>query len=218
MDKRRAIAQTVVIGLIASAIGIAIGIAIDWFPTQASTQAKKIDSLYDVLIVVSVPIFVGVTAVVLFSVWQFRMKPGQELEDGPPIHGNTKIEIVWTAVPAIMLVALCTYAYAVLHDIEKKPSREMIVDVTGQQFAWTFQYPAVGGKRVTTNQLYLPEGTSVKFNVRSVDVIHDFWVPEFRLKVDAVPGIVTTYRVTPSRNGSYEVEWPRPHSSAHTTS
>ena len=80
----------------------------------------------------------------------------------------------------------------------------MIVNVTGQQFAWTFEYRGAGGK-VSSDQLYLPEGTSVEFHVRSKDVIHDFWVPEFRLKIDAVPGITTKYRVTPNRLGAYTV-------------
>ena len=109
----------IIIGVIASALGIALGLIIDWFPTPASTQAEKIDTLWDVLIIVSVPVFVLVTVVVLFSVWKFRMRPGEELPDGPPIHGNTRLEVIWTAIPAIILVALCTYAYVTLTDIEE---------------------------------------------------------------------------------------------------
>src|SRR6185312_14352897 len=100
---RRAIMQMVVIGLVASAIGIALGLIINWFPPVASTQAKKIDTLYDVLVIVSVPFFVLVVVVVLFSVLKFRMRPGEENIDGPPIHGNTRLEIVWTAIPALIL-------------------------------------------------------------------------------------------------------------------
>jgi cytochrome c oxidase subunit II len=140
-----------------------------------------------------------VTVIVAFAVIEFRMRPGEEMLDGPPIHGNTKLEIIWTAVPAILIVGLVTYAYVVLHDIEKAPAagnRERVVAVTGQQFAWTFAYNE-GGKKFTTAQLYLPAGESVKFDVQSKDVIHDFWVPDFRMKIDAVPGITTHYRVTP---------------------
>jgi cytochrome c oxidase subunit 2 len=134
------------------------------------------------------------------------MRPGQELEDGPPIHGNTMLEIVWTTIPALILVGLCAYAYAVLHDIEKKGKGEIVVNVTGQQFAWSFDYPGqTGGAKVSSDQLYLPEGRSVEFHVRSKDVIHDFWVPEFRQKIDAVPGKTTKYRVTPNRLGKYVV-------------
>src|SRR3954454_8477549 len=86
---RRTIQEMVIVGLIASILGIALGLAINWFPTQGSTQAKKIDTFWDVLIICSVPVFVGVTVVVLFAARDFRMRPGQEHQDGPPIHGNT---------------------------------------------------------------------------------------------------------------------------------
>jgi cytochrome c oxidase subunit 2 len=204
--RRHQLAQMLVIGLIASAIGIAVALSIDWFPPVGSTQARKVDNLFDVLLVASVPVFVFVEVVVLFSVWKFRMRPGEEDKDGVPIHGNTLLEVIWTAVPALMLVGLCSYAFVTLRDIERKPKSEMVVDVTGQQFAWSFRYPGAGGARpVTTNQLYLPRGRSVEFRVRSKDVIHDFWVPEFRMKIDAVPGITTHYRITPIRGGAYPV-------------
>jgi cytochrome c oxidase subunit 2 len=93
----------------------------------------------------------------------------------------------------------------VLVDIEKKPKREMVVQVTGQQFAWSYQYKEPGKPIVNTDVLYVPKGESVRFNIKATDVIHDFWVPAFRLKIDAVPGITTHYRVTPVRTGSYAV-------------
>src|SRR5438034_3241369 len=149
---RRPVVQMVVVGLIAAALGIALGLSIHWFPPADSTQADKIDTLWDVLVIASVPIFVLVTTVVLFSVINFRMRPGEEDLDGPPIHGNTKLEVIWTAIPAILLVSLCTYAYIVLTDIEKAPAAgERVVHVTGQQFAWTFTYNE-GGKRFDTTQ------------------------------------------------------------------
>ncbi|MBA3328669.1 MAG: cytochrome c oxidase subunit II [Solirubrobacterales bacterium] len=204
-DERTPVLQMVFHGAIASAIGIAVGLAIDWFPEGASTQAGPIDTLWDVLIVVSVPIFVTVSIIVLFSVRNFGMRPGEENLDGPPIHGNTRLEIVWTAIPAIILVALCTYAYVVLVDIEEAQANEMRINVVGQQFTWTFEYPQAGGKPVRSQQLYLPQDRPVRFYVKSLDVIHDFWVPAFRMKVDAVPGIETRYRVTPDRRGTYPV-------------
>jgi cytochrome c oxidase subunit 2 len=205
---RRAIIQMVVVGLVASAIGIAIGLIIHWFPPVASTQADKIDTLWDVLVIVSVPVFVLVVVVVLFSVMRFRMRPGEESLDGPPIHGNTRLEIVWTTIPALVLVSLCTYAYITLTHIEEAPAnpqQELHVTVTGQQFAWTYQYKGAGGKPFDTTELQLPQGRSVRFDVKAKDVIHDFWVPAFRMKIDAVPGITTHYRVTPTRLGSYPV-------------
>ena len=196
-----------ILGAIASAIGIAIALLIDWFPAQGSTQAGPVDHLFDVLLIASVPIFVLVQIVVLFCVWKFRMRPGEEDKDGPPIHGHTALEVVWTAIPAILLVALCSYAYVILVDIEREQPREMIVNVTGEQFAWSFEYPGMGagGKPLQSDQLYLARNRPVEFHVRSEDVIHDFWVPEFRMKIDAVPGVVTKYRVNPSRTGNYSV-------------
>jgi cytochrome c oxidase subunit 2 len=203
-SERAQLGPLIVLGVLASAIGIAIGLWIDWFPTPASTQADKIDTLWDVLVIASVPVFVGVVAVVLYCVWRFRLRPGQELEDGPPIHGNTQLEVIWTLIPALVILGLCTYAYFVLHDIEEAKANEMQVNVIGQQFTWTFEY-GQGKNVVRSNQLYIPQNRSVKFNVKSRDVLHDFWVPDFRMKIDAVPGITTNYRVTPTRRGNFEI-------------
>jgi cytochrome c oxidase subunit 2 len=206
-EARANVRQMVAIGAIASVLGIALGLLIDWFPVQASGEAKHIDTLWDVLIIASVPVFVLVQTIVLYSVWKFRMRPGEELIDGPPIHGNTRLEVWWTAIPAVLLVGLCSYAYVVLHDIEKAAAdATMNVRVVGEQFTWTFHYPGEsGGKELVTNQLYLPVGTEVKFTIQSKDVIHDFFVPAFREKIDAVPGIDTTYSVETTRVGDYPV-------------
>ena len=203
--ERASIIQLVVLGVIASAIGIVLGLLIDWFPTAGSVQADPIDTLWDVLVIASVPVFVLVQAVVMYCVWKFRMRPGQEQQDGPPIHGNTRLEVIWTLIPAIIILGLCTYAYFVLEDIEDAQASEMRIDVVGQQFTWTFEYPQPGGEPVRSNQLYLAEGQPVHFNVKSRDVIHDFWVPAFRMKIDAVPGITTRYRVTPTKTGNFPV-------------
>ncbi len=203
--RKHPVIQMVVIGAIASAIGIALAYWIRWFPTDAAKQDRPIDTLYHVLMIVSIPIFVLVMTVVLYSVWAFRMRPGQENEDGPPIHGNTRLEVFWTAIPAILLVSLCSYAYAVLTDIEKTHKNELVVKVHAVQFAWSFSYPQAGGGTVDSTQLYLPIDRPVRFDIDTQDVIHDFWVPAFRVKIDTVPGIVTHLRVTPTRIGTYPV-------------
>jgi cytochrome c oxidase subunit II len=196
--------QMLGIGVIASALGVAAGLLIDWFPVSASEEAKSIDTLWDVLILFSVPVFVGVTVVVLFSVIKFRMRPGEENLDGPPIHGNTRLEVIWTAIPAIILVGLCTYAFVVLEDVEAVEGRPMPVRVVGEQFAWTFFYER-DGQEVASRELHVPIDQQVKFTLQSKDVLHDFWVPAFRMKKDAVPGIDVTYTVTPNRLGSYPI-------------
>jgi cytochrome c oxidase subunit II len=204
-DDRGHVRELLAIGLIASVIGVALGLLIDWFPTQASEEGERIDTLWDILIMCSVPVFVLVIVIVLYSVWRFRMKPGQEELDGPPIHGNTRLEIIWTAIPAIILVALCSYSYVVLTDIEKADANALQVRVVGEQFTWTFFYKDESGKEFGSSQLYVPRGRQVNFTVQSRDVIHDFWVPAFRLKIDAVRGIDTHVRVTPKTIGQYPV-------------
>jgi cytochrome c oxidase subunit 2 len=204
----RNIVGAVIVGVVASAVGITGALLIHWFPPAASTQAGPIDTLWNVLLIVSIPIFVTVTTVVLYSVKTFRMRPGQELEDGAPIHGSTRLEVIWTAVPSILIAGLVVYAYLVLHDIEKAPANptaERHVHVVAQQFAWRFEYRGPGGKTVRSDELYLPVNQSVKFDINTLDVLHDFWVPAFRMKIDTVPGITTHYRVTPNRTGSYPV-------------
>jgi cytochrome c oxidase subunit II len=207
MDRRRSLIFTFVAAVIAIAAGIALSYLIHWFPVQASTQAKNTDRLYHVLVDASIPIFVLVTGVILYCVWQFHMRPGEELKDGPPIHGNTRLEVFWTAMPAALLLGLLSYSFVVLHDNEKKPAHEILIGVTAQQFAWSFQYgPSVtGGRPVQAYQLYLPDNVPVKFELHSRDVIHAFWVPAFRLQEDIVPGITTSYRATPDRLGTYPV-------------
>jgi cytochrome c oxidase subunit II len=205
--RKHPLLQMLVIGAVAVAIGIPVALLIPWFPTDASTQAHNIHTLYDVLLIVSVPIFVLVETVVLYSVWKFRMKPGEEEKDGPPIHGNTRLEVVWTALPAILILGLCTYAYTVLRSNEKNHPGAMVVNVTERQFAFEFSYPQRGTQQqIVSPVLYLPKGQPVVFKLRSLDVIHSFFVPEFSEKIDAVPGITTTLRVTPTRIGTYPAE------------
>jgi cytochrome c oxidase subunit II len=204
-ESRAQLRQMLLIGAIASVVGIALGLLIDWFPAQGSTEARSVDTVWDVLLIASVPVFVLVETIVLYCVWKFRMRPGEELKDGPPIHGNTQLEIIWTAIPAVLLVGLCTYAYVELRQLEEAKANTMEVRVVGEQFTWSFYYPGEGGREVSSPQLYLPQGQSVKFRVQSKDVIHDFWVPAFRMKIDAVPGITTNLRITPEREGRYPV-------------
>ncbi len=209
-DHKAPVLPLVGLGLIASALGIALGLLIDWFPVGASEQVDQVDHFYDLLIIASVPVFVAVTSIVLYSVYRFKMLPGEEDMDGPPIHGNTRLEVIWTLIPAAMMLGLCVYAAILLGQAEEAPASneppELNVRVVGEQFTWTFFYEGEdGGEEVPSSQLYLPIDRSVNFSVQTKDVLHDFWVPAFRWKIDAVPGITTSYRVTPNRIGRYPV-------------
>jgi cytochrome c oxidase subunit 2 len=197
--QKHPLARMLAIGLIASVIGVLICLQIDWFPTQGSTQADKIDTLYDVLLIVSVPIFVLVMTVAIYCVIAFRAKPG-ERGDGAHIHGNTKLEVIWVTIPFIIVSSLAAYGWIVLDDIEAKQDSELVVNVTGEQFAWSFDYPE---EKVKSNELVLPVDRPVHFKIHAKDVLHSFWVPAFRMKQDAVPGIETNTRVTPSQEGTY---------------
>src|SRR5579859_5855151 len=117
--RKRPVLQMSVVWAIGVAILLPIALLIPWWPAKGSVQAANDHTLYDVLLIVSVPIFVLVETVVVFSVWKFRMKPGEEEKDGPPIHGNTRLEVIWTAIPAVLIIGLCTYAYTVLRSNEK---------------------------------------------------------------------------------------------------
>jgi cytochrome c oxidase subunit II len=207
-ERKRTVQQMVIVGVIATAIGIAIGLTIHWFPPADSTQADQIDTLWDVLVIATVPVFVLVSVIVCFAVIEFRMRPGEENLDGPPIHGNTRLEVIWTAIPALVILGLCVFAYTTLTDIEKAPAKgdQRVIDVYGQQFTWTFNYDEQG-KKFTSSQLYLPAQSEVKFRIHSRDVIHDFWVPDWRMKIDAVPGITTSYRVNlkPGALGEHDI-------------
>ena len=189
------------LGIVASLVGIAIALAIPWFPTSAAGSAHKIDTVYDVLLICSVPIFVLVMTVAIYSVVRFRAKPG-DMRDGAPIHGNTRLEVIWVTVPFLMVSALAIYGWVVLDDLEAKQPDTLIVNVTGQQFTWSFDYPS---EKVKSSELVLPKDRPVEFRIHTKDVLHSFWVPEFRLKSDAVPGLTTKIRLTPDRIGHYQV-------------
>jgi cytochrome c oxidase subunit 2 len=203
-EHKHPIARMLLVGFVASAVGVGISLAIDWFPPQGAQSSDEIDTLYDVLLIASVPIFVLVMTVALYSVFKFRARPG-DTRDGAPIHGNTRLEVIWVTIPFLIVTSLAIYGWIVLDDIEAKKSNEIEVRVIGQQFAWRFEYPQQGAKAVGSEQLVLAKDQPVVFRIRALDVIHSFWVPAFRLKSDAVPGMTTHVRLTPSRLGTYDV-------------
>ncbi len=199
--EKHPVAKMIALGIGASVVGIAITLWIDWFPIPAADSAGQIDTVYDVLLICSVPVFVLVMTVAIYSVIRFRAMPG-DMRDGAPIHGNTRLEVVWVTIPFLMVTALSIYGWIVLDDIEAKQPDQMVVKVTAQQFTWTFEYP---GEKVKSTELVLPKDRPVEFRIQTKDVLHSFWVPEFRLKSDAVPGLTTKIRLTPDRIGRYQV-------------
>ena len=175
---------------------------IRWNGVQGSTAAPKIDTLLDVMIVLSSFVFSLVMTMLAFAIWRFRAKPGDE-GDGEPIHGNTRLEIAWTLIPTVIVLFGAGYSWAVLDEIEDRDPNRMVVDVYSQQFAWNFTYPEA--KKFSRGDLHVPVDRQVEFRLHALDVIHSFWVPEWRIKKDNVPGITTRAIVTPDREGTYQL-------------
>jgi cytochrome c oxidase subunit II len=171
----------------------------NWNGDQGSTAAGKIDTLLDVMIVLSSFVFSIVMVMLGYSVWRWRARPGDE-SDGAPIHGNTRLEIAWTLIPTVIVLFGAIYSWITLSDIEAHDADRMVVDVYGQQYQWHFNYPE---QVVTSRELHVPVDRQVEFRLHALDVIHSFWVPEWRIKKDAVPGITTTAFVTPDETGDY---------------
>jgi cytochrome c oxidase subunit II len=192
--------QVVFLTLGITAIGTVVVLNVPWLPEEASTQAGPTDTLYNILAVASVFVFALVISMLFISITRFRRRFGDE-SDGQPIHGNTGVEVIWTAIPSVIMIVAAIASGVVLADIEEKKPGTQVVDVTGEQFAWTFGYRTQGIKRA--GELHLVKGTPYLFKMHAKDVIHSFWVPEFRMKKDAVPGMTTEVRVEPTRYGTY---------------
>lgn len=186
-------------------------VLIPWMGDVASEEKAPIVTLFKVMIVLSSLVFSVVVVMMTYAIWKYRAKPGDE-SDGEPIHGNTRLEIIWTAIPTLIVVGAGIYSTLVLDDIEAKAADgpTMEVRVTAQQFAWRFDYPEQG---VTSTELHVPVGTQVELELNALDVLHSFWVPEWGIKRDLVPGseikgqdeIDNRVRVTPNKEGTYSV-------------
>jgi cytochrome c oxidase subunit 2 len=198
--RRGAIVRLVTIGLLAAAAATAVALLIPWLPAQDSTEADRIDFVFWVVVAICIAVFAVVAAVTVYSVVKFRARPDDD-SDGPPIHGHTGIEIAWTAIPTVLVIVIAVVSTVALAENGKLKQDRLKVDVTAQQFAWTFKYPQYGG--FESGELRLVEGRQVELSLKALDVIHSFWVPEFRQKQDAVPGIVTHLPITPTKTGDY---------------
>jgi cytochrome c oxidase subunit 2 len=181
----------------------AVMLPINWNGEGASTAAPKIDTLLDVMIVLSAFVFSLVLVMLFYALYKFRAKPGDE-SDGEPIHGNTRLEVAWTLIPTVIVLFGAGYSWIVLNDIESPADNPIKVDVFSQQYAWSFGYPGKGNA-FSEGELHVPVNRQVQFKMHSQDVIHSFWVPEWRIKKDNVPGITTTATVTPDKVGTYQL-------------
>ncbi len=203
----------IVAGLIVvSTIGIGLFLTnAPLLPLQASEQAVTVDWLFDIhwwLIAFFVSLIV---VFILYSVVVFRRRPG-ERGDGVYMHGNTRLEIVWTIVPIAIVLWLAVIGADTLADVERRAPDAITVDVFAAQWNWRFQYEVVTEgdvvAAVTSNVLVLPKNQQVLLRLHSDDVIHSFYVPEFRVKQDVLPGgeeFVRELRITPNLEGTFKV-------------
>lgn len=193
------------VALVLGALGsLAIWLTPSWFPVSAAVQADRQDELYFWLMVMSSFIFAIVIVFLVFSMWKFRARPGDD-SDGEPIHGHTGLEVLWTVIPIVIVLGFAIYGAQALARNEDLAKDRLVVDVQAQQFAWTFTYPGYG--KLKTGILALPVGRQVEFRISAVehDVLHSFYIPAFRLKQDAVPGVPQKMIATPDRIGTYMV-------------
>ncbi len=244
-------------------IGIALTIVSVWYgqnhglmPVAASTDAPLVDGLFDIMMTIGTGLFLLVQGALVYSFFKFRRKPGDDT-DGPYIEGNIPLEILWTSIPAVIVLGIAVYSFdiynsmggldpmdhSVAHhsqpatemakmpgaaiagtladatgDTVAAPSEptatqdsmptmtsapaEMTIQAAGLQYAWIFTYPDSG---VIAGELHVPVGTRIKLAITANDVLHAFWVPEYRVKQDAIPGTPTELAFTPSRIGEYPV-------------
>jgi cytochrome c oxidase subunit II len=169
------------------------------FFQQASTAAGKVDAVFLFIFSLAVVFLAFITILILYFVVKYHHSRHPKGED---IEGNTKLEIVWTAVPALLFLCMFYYGWTNYDYMRSVPRDAMVIEVTARQWAWSFTYP--NGKRTT--ELVLALDKPVKVNLHSLDVIHGFFIPAFRIKEDVVPGKVNYTWFIPTRLGSFDLE------------
>jgi cytochrome c oxidase subunit 2 len=200
--RRGAIVQLTLLALIIGGLTTAVAVIPVWLPPSAAEQADRIDFVFWYVTIICIVIYAIVIAALVYSAWKFRVARDDD-SDGPPIHGHTGLEIGWTAIPFVLVTSMAIVSAIVLARNDRTGSNPLKVDVTAQQFAWSFKYP--DQNNLTSSVLRLPVGRPARFTIRALDVLHSFWVPEFGQKQDAVPGTTTKLTVTPNRVGTYPI-------------
>ncbi len=188
------------LGIVVAILVTLVAVLIPWLPTSASKQMDRIEFVYWFATVICIAIFSLVMAVLIYSVMAFRSPPEDE-SDGPSIHGHTGLEVVWTVVPAVLVIAIGVISAVVLSQNGSAGTNPLTIKVFAQQFEWHFQYPDNGG--VKSEELVMPVDRNITFEMQSADVIHSFWIPAMGQKQDLVPGINTSIVITPTRTGTF---------------
>jgi cytochrome c oxidase subunit 2 len=244
---------TLLAGIVLTLVSLWYGQNHGLLPVAASDEASQVDALFNMMMTISTGLFLLVEGTIIVAAIRYRRRKDDNT-DGPPIHGNIPLEIVWTAIPAVTVLIISIYSFEIYnamggldpmasHDhigpqmaqahemssSQGKPDKSLIalapnqstvayglgaspehrgelvpltINVMGLQYAWLFTYPDSG---ITTGELHIPVGQEVQLNITAQDVLHAFWLPEFRLKQDAIPGRQTELRFTPNKVGQYPI-------------
>jgi len=172
----------------------------------AAKTMVDIKNTVTVFSISAAPVAALVWAIALYSLLRWRHRgDGPPPEDGAPLRGNTPVQVIWVTVSSMLCLFLFIWGLVAMQTASAQPAtgNALVVDVTGQQWLWTFSYPSAGG--YTSDVLYLPINRPVVFDVTSQDVVHSFWVVQMGIKIDANPGEITTVSTTPDRLGTYVV-------------
>src|SRR5215471_873623 len=191
------------LALLAGGVATAVALVPVWLPLDASREAGRIHFVIWFVIAICIFIFAIVAAVMIYAVLRFRVQE-DDFEDGPPVHGHTGLEITWTVIPFVLVTAIAIVSAIVLSRNDAQAQDTLRINVVAQQFEFTFSYP--DAKNITSPVLRLPKGRSVELYMRSLDVIHSVFVPQFSQKEDIVPGLVTQLHITPTRLGTFPLE------------
>jgi cytochrome c oxidase subunit 2 len=191
---------TVLVIILTVLVGVALN-TLGLLPELASLQGLFIDQLFQLHAWIIAFLFALIAGFMLYSIVVFRRKEGDET-DADFIEGNNKLEITWTVIPLITVLGVAAFGANTLSKVTAIDPQALEVRVVGQQWSWRFEYPEVG---VVSDILMLPENQQALLVMESTDVIHSFWVPEFRVKQDLVPGSTTEIRITPTEIGEYKV-------------
>jgi cytochrome c oxidase subunit 2 len=216
--------RLLIIWVILSAIGIVAVLQINYPPYDQSIQGQDQASTLKLLTALATPVFIGVVMMILYSAIYFR-RTTPELVDGPPMLGNTPVQIVWVTISAILVLFLAVVGIATLSSenvaqlvgapgrsigggqtgsgTTGEENKEIHVQVIAQQWYFTYRYADYGG--VETTHLYLPVNHPVELHVTSLDIIHSFWAYQLGVKADANPGVDNIFHVTPQKTGGFQV-------------
>lgn len=181
--RQRRVVSTLLLGALALGLAACGGEYPNSTFNHHTEYNTAIDALWDTLLLLGTIVFILVEAMLVYVIFRFRRRPG----DGKPkqVHGNTKLEIAWTAIPAVILIIIAVPTVRTIFETQAKAVPDALqVQVIGHQWWWEFKYPQLG--ITTANELYLPNGRTVNFELKTADVIHSFWIPQMGGKRDLV--------------------------------